>query len=169
MRRTRSFAVLLMLALTLVGAPRAHAAQKPSVVDAMLREEVLARHALEREAHIDRNVDLLLSLMADDFVMIDEGEVRKPTRDEQKKRFTAYFGAVRFRKWDDVAPPAVRVSADGTLATVIVKKEVVIDLADAAPEAKPQRTVFAWMETWEKRKGRWMLVAVCSTRAPDAG
>ena len=131
------------------------------------REEVLARHAIEREAHMERNVDLLLSLFADDFVMIDGGEVQRPTRAESRERFGTYFRTVKFRKWDDLAPPSIRVSRDGTLASVIVRKEVVLVLADAPAEAKGERAVFAWMETWEKRDGRWMLVALCSTRTPE--
>lgn len=133
------------------------------------REEVAARHALEREAHMDRNVDLLLSLFADDFVMIDGGEVQRPTRAENRARFDAHFRSVRFRKWDDLAPPSIRVSRDGTLATVLVRKEVVLVPADAPEGAKGERAVFAWMETWEKRNGRWMLVALCTTRAPATG
>ncbi len=133
------------------------------------RDEVASRHALEREAHMDRNVDLLLSLFADDFVMVDGGEVKRPTIEEQRGRFTAYFGAVRFHKWDDLVAPVIHVSADGTLASVIVRKEVVLVLADAPAEAKPERAVFAWIETWAKRKGRWQLVAMASTSAAATG
>ena len=139
----------------------------PGAISATPRDDVAARHALEREAHLDRNVDLLLSLFADDFVIVDGGDVQRPTREEQRVRYAAYFGGARFRKWDDLVPPVIRVSADGTLATVIIQKEVVLVPADAAELAKEQRAVFAWMETWERRKGRWMLVALCSTRAPE--
>lgn len=148
-------------------APRAAWAAKSATVDLVAlqaREDVAARHALEREAHMDRNVDLLLSLMADDFVMVDGGEVQRPSRAETRSRYDAYFKAVRFRKWDDLAPPSIRVSRDGTLASVLVRKEVVLVPADAPADAPPVRTVFAWMETWEKRNGRWMLVALCSTK-----
>lgn len=133
------------------------------------RDEVAARHALEREAHVNRNVELLLSLFGDDFVMVDGGEVKRPTLEEQRGRFTAYFGAVRFDKWDDQVAPVIHVSADGTLATVIVQKEVVLVLADAPADAKPERAVFAWIETWAKRRGRWQLIAMASTRAAGTG
>jgi hypothetical protein len=117
---------------------------------------------------MDRNLELLLSLFADDFVIVDGGEVQQPTREEQAERFRTYFQNVRFRKWDDLVPPAIRVSADGTMAMVIVRKEVVLLQAEAPDDAPAERAVFAWMETWEKRRGRWMLVAMCSTRAPEA-
>jgi ketosteroid isomerase-like protein len=132
------------------------------------RDEVAARHALEREAHMDRNVELLLSLFADDFVMVDGGQVQRPTLEEQRQRFTAYFGAVRFHKWDDLVAPVIHVSTDGTLASVVVQKEVVLVLADAPADAKAERAVFAWIETWAKRRGRWQLVAMASTRAVDS-
>lgn len=132
------------------------------------RDEVAARHALEREAHMDRNLDLLLSLFADDFVLVDGGEIQHPTRAGQSERFAAYFAAVRFRKWDDLEPPVIRVSADGTMASVVVRKEVVLVPADAPEDAPGERAVFAWMESWEKRRGRWMLAAMCTTRAAEA-
>ncbi len=141
----------------------------PSLAAPTPRDEVAARHALERDAHMDRNVELLLSLFGDDFVMVDGGEVKRPTREEQRQRFTAYFGAVRFHKWDDRVAPVIHVSADGTLATVIVQKEVVLVLADAAADAKPERAGFAWIETWAKRRGRWQLIAMASTRAAEPG
>ena len=153
---------VLILALGVAFAEPALAAPSP-------RDEVAARHALEREAHMNRNVDLLLSLFAEDFVMVDGGEVRRPTLEEQRGRFTAYFGAVRFHKWDDLVAPVIHVSADGSLASVIVRKEVVLVLADAAADAKPERAVFAWIETWAKRRGRWQLIAMASTRADGEG
>ena len=158
--------VCLALVLTLVPGLSDAASADPSSVP---RAEVAARHALEREAHMDRNVELLLSLFADDFVMVDGGELKRPTLEEQRKRFEAYFGAVRFQKWDDLVPPVIQVSTDGTLATVLVQKEVVLVLADAPADAKPERAVFAWAETWAKRRGRWMLVAMASTRAAEPG
>lgn len=176
MARCARLAVRTLLVLTaglaagLVAAAPASAAPAsapPDLATREAREQVTARHALEREAHMDRNLDLLLSLFADDFVLIDGGEVQRPTPAANRERFGTYFRNVRFLKWDDLAPPAVRVSRDGTLATVIVRKEVVLLPAEAPGETKPERSVFAWMETWEKRQGRWMLVALCSTRAAE--
>jgi len=159
---TVCFALVLILAPGLPGAASANPSSGP-------RAEVAARHALEREAHMDRNVELLLSLFADDFTMVDGGELKRPTLEEQRTRFEAYFGAVRFQKWDDLVPPVIQVSTDGTLATVLVQKEVVLVLADAPADAKPERAVFAWAETWAKRRGRWLLVAMASTRAAEPG
>ena len=177
-RLARSAAPVLLvlaggLAAGLVAAPPASAASAapaavpPDPVVLEAREQVTARHALEREAHMDRNLDLLLSLFADDFVLVDGGEVQRPTPAANRERFGTYFRNVRFLKWDDLAPPAVRVSRDGTLATVIVRKEVVLLPAEAPEGTKPERAVFAWMETWEKRQGRWMLTALASTRAAE--
>jgi hypothetical protein len=159
--------VLIVLVFALALALPGAATAAPNATAA--RSEVASRHALEREAHMERNVELLLSLFADDFIMVDGGTLKRPTLEEQRTRFSAYFGAVRFHKWDDLVPPVIHVSADGTLATVVVQKEVVLVLADSAADAKPERAVFAWAETWAKRRGRWMLVAMASTRAEEPG
>jgi len=155
----------LLLPILLAG----FALADPVFVAASPRSEVAARHALEREAHLSRNVDLLMSLFGDDFVQVDGGQVTRPTLEEQRKRFSAYFGAVHFDKWDDQIDPIIVVSADGTLATVIVQKEVVLVLADAPADSKRERAVFAWIETWAKRRGRWQLIAMASTHAAETG
>ena len=57
--------VLLLVLSLLLPADGALAAAKPAPTDLVtleLRDEVAQRHALEREAHMDRNVDLLMSL-----------------------------------------------------------------------------------------------------------
>ena len=53
------------------------------------------------------------------------------------------------------------VSADGTLGSVAVRKEVTPSVEDSPTD----RAVFAWLETWERGPEGWRLRAVASTRA----
>lgn len=53
------------------------------------------------------------------------------------------------------------------MAWVLVHKRVRVAPA-ADPEADPEHTVFAWLETWEKRSGEWKLTSVTSTERPGA-
>ncbi len=122
-------------------------------------------HLLEQErlAHFTRNADLLVALFADDFASIDAGRVTRPTREQSRARFQAYFDRSEFFAWDDIEPPVVRLSADETLAYVIVQKQVRLIDVTASPRQE-HATVFAWLETWEKRAGRWQLTTLTSTR-----
>jgi hypothetical protein len=52
------------------------------------------------------------------------------------------------------------------MAYVIVQKSVRLSAADSAGERHVEHTVFAWLEVYEKRKGKWTLVVVASTDRP---
>lgn len=124
------------------------------------RARLLELHEEQRRAHLEKDPELLLSQFADDFVMIADGDVTRPTREESRRRFERYFGSVEFIEWDDVEPPIVRISADGTLAHVIVQKRVRLIASESGAE---EATQFAWLATYEKRDGDWRLTAVAST------
>lgn len=69
-----------------------------------------------------------MSEYSDDVVSVNRGIVSRPTKEETKKRFQSYFDRVEFVKWDDIAPPEIRFSNDGSLAYAIVQKLVVYQL-----------------------------------------
>lgn len=116
-----------------------------------------------REAHFNRDADLLVSSVSDDFISVDSGEVTRPNRKSSRDRFQAYFDAVEFIEWDDLEPPVIRISRDGSMAYVIVRKRVRLKVL--AENGREENIVFAWMETWEKEKGAWKRKAVASTNA----
>lgn len=124
------------------------------------RAELLRLHEEEREAHIGKDAALLVGQFADDFVQLNRGKIDRSSREAIRARLQSYFDASRFLAWDDVEPPEIRVSKDGTMAWKIVHKVVRIA---GEPGAAPSETVFAWLATYEKRDGRWRLTAVAST------
>jgi len=129
-------------------------------------DELRALHAREREAHLHRDAAQLVSLFADDFVSVQDGEVTRPGREASLERFQRYFAQVRFLAWDDVVEPVVEVSGDGTLATILVRKRVHVTYADADGQPAEEVTDFAWLEVWRRRDDRWELATVISTRKP---
>ena len=153
--------ILLILALCATGP----AAAQPSGPADALKIEV----AKERMAHLSYDADLV-SLLSKDFTSIDAGQVSRPTRMESRARFKRYFDAVVFRAWDDIAPPQITISNDGTMATVIVTKLVrLVDRAKSNdPGAPVSETRFAWLETWRREGAEWKLLQVASTRAPGS-
>jgi len=77
----------------------------------------------QREAHINKNADLLVSMFSKDFISIDSGSINRPTREESRNRFQAYFDNVEFIAWDNIEDPVIRISSDGTMAYIIVQVE----------------------------------------------
>ncbi len=61
----------------------------------------------------------------------------------------------------------IRVSEDAGMAYVIVHKRVRILVSAEGGKTRQETTVFAWMETYEKRNGQWKLAAIASTKTPE--
>jgi hypothetical protein len=128
------------------------------------RRSLLAAHAVEREAHLARNPEPIAAMTAEGFLMLDRGEIRTITVAEMRDRFARYFGRVTFDRWDDLQPPQAWVSADGTWGSVAVRKEVI---TRSVSDGSVERTVFAWLESWERTPQGWKLRAVASTRSDE--
>ena len=130
------------------------------------RAELLRMHQLGRTAHLEKRADLLVASFADSFVDISHGRVTVRTPSESRVRFQAYFDRVAFQEWEDLAPPMIRISPDGRMAYVVVQKSVRLTGPDSAGVRQPEHTLYAWVELYEKRAGKWTLMAVVSTDHP---
>jgi hypothetical protein len=130
------------------------------------RTELLRLHELARTAHLEKRTDLLVASFGDSLLSIAHGEVTLRSRADNQRRFQSYLDRVTFQEWDDLAPPHIRVSPDGQMAYVVVQKSVRLTAPDSAGVPEAEHTVFAWVEIYEKRNGRWTLTAVASTDRP---
>ncbi len=130
--------------------------------------ELLQLQQQARAAHFGKDARLLVSTFADDFINIRNGKITRPARDESIDRLQAYFDRSEFLEWDDISPPIVRVAQDATMAYVIVHKRVRLKAKNEQGATEEQTTIFAWMETYEKQNGKWVLMAVVSTNEPVA-
>lgn len=116
----------------------------------------------EQSAHLTNNPNLLLSMMTDSLMQVKSGRVQYFTKPQLKERFTSYFKAVQFVKWDDTAPPVYTISPDGQMATVLVQKRVELrEISDTSGTI--QKTDFVWLELWKKVQGNWRMYGNIST------
>jgi len=130
------------------------------------RAELLRLHGLARTAHLEKRADLLVASFADTFLDISNGGVTVRGPAESRTRFQAYFDRVAFEEWDDLALPIIRISPDGQMAYVVVQKSVRLTAPDSAGVRQPVHTIYAWVELYEKRAGKWTLMTVVSTDRP---
>jgi hypothetical protein len=130
------------------------------------RAEILELQATERAAHMNGDAELLVSLFADDFVSVQDGRITHPTRAESLERFRSYFQRSTLLAWDDLTPPEIHLSADGSMAVVWVHKLVRTETTAEGGSAVRAETEFAWTETWERRNGAWRLTSVTSSARP---
>lgn len=132
------------------------------------RAELLRLHEQARTAHLEKRPDLLVASFADTLLDISDGLVSPRTREQNRARFQRYFDRVNFQQWDDIAPPRIRISPDGRMAYVVVQKSVLLTSQAGSGQPAAEHTVFAWVEIYEKRNGKWTLMAVASTDRPGA-
>jgi hypothetical protein len=130
------------------------------------KAELLEIHAKDRQAHFGRDVGLLLSSSADQFISVSNGEIHRSTLAEQRAFFTNYFTGATYYEWDDLEPPIVRVSGDASMAWMIVRTKVRrATRLEGSEEEREIEFIYAGIMTYEKQNGRWARVANVSTFA----
>lgn len=125
------------------------------------KKAIIAIHNDQQKAHLEKNVALLLGDSSADYIEVNRGLVKKPSYTENFKKFTAYFESVDFVAWEDVSPPIISISDDGTMATSVVEKLVVTRAKSA--DHKLDTTHFAWLAVFKKINGKWQLHRMGST------
>lgn len=125
--------------------------------------ELLRMHEEQKTAHLTYNAELMVGDSPERPTAVQRGSVVKRTRAEDLARFKAYFGSFKFLEWEDVVPPVIRISKDGTMATKIVQKRVRGSSKDKDGKEITEHVVYAWLEVLEKIDGKWRLVTIAST------
>jgi hypothetical protein len=120
------------------------------------RTRLLALHEQAMEAHRRSDIELLLQADAEDFVLVNRGEISRPTLEQRRQILGAYLRSVRFAEYIDTVPPIVHVSADGTSGWVIA--QVRARGTEVAGAGRTLQVEWAWIELYEKRGDGWRRV-----------
>jgi hypothetical protein len=156
------FALFLVLLLVAAAGAAAPAARRPGA-SSQAEAELLAIHALDRKAHMETNVDLILKHADETFVSVANGKIHRSTKADAKAMFEGSFAGATYQEWDDLEAPVVRVSDDGTMGWMIVRIRSRRTKKDAAGAEKQEQFVYAGIMTYEKKGGRWVRTANVST------
>lgn len=98
---------------------------------------------------------------------IGKGELRRMSPADGLARFQHYFERAEFTRYEDLVPPIVRISADGTLGWLIAQVRVEGTYRDDDGVRTPLDTTWAWVELYERIGDNWRMTAIASTRTPD--
>jgi hypothetical protein len=121
-------------------------------------DQLKALHAKVMRAHLESNIDILMEDEAPEYVVANRGRISTPTLDQRKNGLGPYLRSTAFSEYRDMVEPIVKVSADGTLGWVVVQVHARgVQTTDAARK-EPVEFQSAWIELYEKRKGRWWRV-----------
>ena len=135
--------------------------------------ELLALHQADRRAHFDHDINGLLRNLGGELLDVRDGKINHLSREDVRKKFVEYFQSAQFTAWDDLEPPIVRVSDDGSMGWMIVRVRITYTEKESSTEkdSSGKKAVhddtMAWMSVYEKREGHWTMTAVTSTTAPE--
>lgn len=127
------------------------------------RQAILELHEAQRGYHFQKKAEEFAGLMSENYISVNRGQVSRPSYEENVARFGNYFDSVEFVKWDDVQPPEVRFSDDGSMAYTVVEKQVVVTYPDERGGKITDTTDFAWVAIYRKYEDGWKIDCVAST------
>ena len=125
-------------------------------------ERIREIHEKLLESHLRRDAGGVLGAEADGIIVVSGGEVHFPTREERVSLFERYLGGTEFTEYADLIDPIVRVSDDGTLGWLIAQVRIAGTHTNSVGEKRPVDSIWAWIELYEKRDGRWFRVGEVS-------
>lgn len=125
--------------------------------------ELLRLHEQQKTAHLNYNAGLFVEMFAENLTQIQRGNVSTHTKAENLTRIKNYFGSFKFIEWENLKPPVIKISGDGTMATILVQKRVRGTYRNEKNEEVLDQTDFAWLEVWDKIDNKWKISAVAST------
>jgi hypothetical protein len=130
-------------------------------------QQLLALHQAGLTAHLKGDVDSLLAAQADDFVLVNRGDISTPTKEQRRAVLGPYLATTKFDFYRDTVTPIVKVARDGSLAWVIARVEA--RGSRATPESGKAGVEFevAWIELYERRGSQWVAIGNVSSFAPN--
>ncbi len=136
----------------------------PAIFDrAKAEKEILGMHEAQREYHFGKDSIAFAQQMSAAYVSVNRGIITRPTVQDNISRYNSYFSAVEFVKWDDLSPPMIRFSEDGSMAYTVVEKEVIVEYKISEIETILDSGYYAWVAIYKKQTESWKLDCVAST------
>ena len=153
--------LLLLCLLAVVLVPKAVDKPKPDLENEGL--DLLEIHRQDWRAHFETDAELLLKNSNAEMVSVSSGKINRSSRDQIRQMFTEYFKNAKYYEWDDLEPPIIRISADASMAWMIVNTRVRRTQKLSSGEERETSFVYAGIMTYEKQQGKWVKTANVST------
>ncbi|MBK8233416.1 MAG: PD40 domain-containing protein [Candidatus Eisenbacteria bacterium] len=146
---------------------KADARGRPANERSADREALLAAHAAVLRAHREDDLAAWLAIEADTLTLGNRGEIRRIAKQDGAAGREAYLEQTEFAVYQDRVPPAVTVSADGTLGWVVAQVEAQ-GVRRTDDGVTPLHDVWVWVELYQRRPEGWRMVGnVSNVRAVE--
>ena len=131
--------------------------------DIDLSQEILDLHKTEIDAHLNKDVDFFVQDISEDYLAVSGGEIRKPTLEETRLKFSNYLNNTVFAEYRDLCEPIIGFSKDGSLAWSIVQVKVVGRRTMDDGSERDLDFTCAWITLYERQDDKWVRLADVST------
>jgi hypothetical protein len=135
---------------------------RPSPDFGELRKEILRLHQETIDAHWKKDPAFFAKHMAEDYFAVQNGEIRKPTREEIVAEYKSYLASATFTEYRDLREPIVGFSKDGSMAWSIVQVKVAGRERDESGGESDFDLTWAWITLYGREKGRWIWLGEAS-------
>jgi len=128
-----------------------------------MKKEILGLHEAAIKAHFEKDVDFLVGDLSEDFFLVSNGEIRRPTVEEVRSNFENYLSGTTFTEYRDLREPLIGFSDDGSVAWSVVQVKVAGKrTGDDGSEGELDFTC-AWITLYRKRGDRWVRLGEVSS------
>ena len=119
---------------------------------------ILRLYETTRQGHLEGDPAKLLAQYGDQWDDLRDGTVVSRTLGEELDRMTDFFAGLRYLVWDDVNPPRIEVSTDGTLAWLL--GEVRARAMQTQPDGSEREIAYrcSWLQVYTKQGGAWAAI-----------
>ncbi len=122
------------------------------------RAAILRLYETTRRGHREGDAAKLLAQYAPRWDDLRDGTVVVRTIDEELRRIADHLVGTHYVAWNDVNPPRVEVSPDGTMAWLL--GEVRARSIQKQPDGSEREIAYrcAWLQVYARRDGRWAAI-----------
>jgi hypothetical protein len=130
------------------------------------REALLAIHEEERQAHYGLDAELLFRHAAETWTYVRDGRAEEVSRSELIERFRTSFGRAHYDEWEDIEPPRIEISEDGTLAVMVNRVGIRLTRTHDDGSTEELHGVYAGATVYKQNGLGWRSILNVSTFDP---
>jgi len=130
-------------------------------------QKLLELHQAGLRSHVEGNIDALLATQADNFVLLNRGEISSPSKQQRREFLGPYLAGTTFEFYRDSITPIVKVSRDGSLGWVMAQVQARGSSMTAQGTHQPVEFEVAWIELYERQGRDWISIGNASSFKAD--
>ena len=128
----------------------------------LYREEILGLHRATIEAHLEKDVGVLVEGVSEGFFSVSKGDVNHPTIEELRSSFGGYLDSTTFTEYRDLREPLIGFSDDGSVAWSVVQVRVAGRTREGGSERDLGFTC-AWITLYRRVGEGWVRLGEVSS------